>query len=134
MLSSPYPRLPWSCGRGCRVGAGAGVNAPQTLRMIDVAKSRMFCAMSRSLSFVQPTARVRRTSTVAWCRFLAVPNGEPFVLIYDPVIRLIGASDRVLRLTMRIIEPDNLIAALPDLGLTILRVGDGLSHGKTVAA
>ena len=33
---------------------------------------------------------------------------------------------------MRIIEPDNLIAAFPDLGLTILRVGDRLSHGKTV--
>jgi hypothetical protein len=50
--------------------------------------------------------------------------------MYDPVIRLIRASDRVLRLATWVIEPDDLIAALPDLGLTILRVGDGLSHGK----
>jgi hypothetical protein len=33
---------------------------------------------------------------------------------------------------MWIIEPDDLIATLPGLGLTILRVGDGLSHGKEV--
>jgi hypothetical protein len=26
--------------------------------------------MSRSLSFVQPTARVRHASAAAWCRFL----------------------------------------------------------------
>jgi hypothetical protein len=53
-----------------------------------------------------------------------------FVLMDNPVIRLIRASDRVLRLTMWIIEPDNFIAALPGLGLTVLRVGDGLSHHK----
>jgi hypothetical protein len=52
----------------------------------------------------------------------------------DPVIRLICTSDRVSRPVMRIIEPDDLIAAFPDLGLTILCVGDRLSHGKTVAA
>jgi hypothetical protein len=50
----------------------------------------------------------------------------------DPVIRLIGASDRVLRLVAGIIEPDDLIAAFPDLGLTILRVGDGLPYSKSV--
>ena len=50
----------------------------------------------------------------------------------DPVIRLICASDRVSRPVMRIIEPDDLIAAFPDLGLTNFRVGDGLSHSKEV--
>ena len=54
--------------------------------------------------------------------------------MHDPVIRLFRASDCVLRLTLWIIEPDDLIAAPPDLGLTILRVGDGLSHSKTVLA
>jgi hypothetical protein len=52
----------------------------------------------------------------------------------DPVIRLISASDRVSRLGAGIIKPDDLIAALPDLGLTVLCVGDGLSHGKSVTA
>ena len=52
----------------------------------------------------------------------------------DPVIRLICASDRVSRPVMRIIEPDDLIAAFPGLGLTILRVGDRLSHSKEMLA
>ena len=104
--------------------------------------------MSHLLSFVPPSARVRRAPTAAWCRFLTGLevnrkwglNGHgrgrqiltEFVLMDDPVIRLICASDRVLRLTMWIIEPDDLIAALPGLGLTVLRVGDGLSHSKEV--
>jgi hypothetical protein len=65
MLSSPYPRLPWSCGRGCTAGTGGNANALHTLRMIDVAQLRMFCAMSRSLSFVPPAARIHRASTAA---------------------------------------------------------------------
>jgi hypothetical protein len=52
--------------------------------------------------------------------------------MHDPVIRLICASDRILRLVARIIKPDDLIAAFPGLGLTILRVGDGLSYSKEV--
>jgi hypothetical protein len=52
----------------------------------------------------------------------------------DPIIRLIGVSNRVLRLVLRIIEPDNLITASPSLWLTILRVGDSLSHSETVLA
>jgi hypothetical protein len=39
-----------------------------------------------------------------------------------------------LRLATRIIEPDDFIAAFPDLGLTVFRVGDGLFHSKKVAA
>ena len=39
-----------------------------------------------------------------------------FVLMDDPVIRLICASDGVSRPVMRIIEPDDLIAAFPSSG------------------
>jgi hypothetical protein len=117
--------------------------------MSDIAQVMMFCAMSCSLSLVaangsgspgfrgsvvQVLDRAGRqtrgggsTATSTGAQVLA-----EFVLMDDPVIRLISASDRVLRLVAGIIEPDDLIAAFPDLGLTILRVGDGLSHGKSV--
>jgi hypothetical protein len=39
-----------------------------------------------------------------------------------------------LRLVTRIIEPDDLITAFPNLGLTVLRVGDGLPYSKKVTA
>jgi hypothetical protein len=105
--------------------------------MIDVTKLRMFCAMSRSFSFVQlgagsSPARTRTggaNSAPATARAQVLAE---FVLMHDPVIRLICASDRILRLLTRIIKPDDLIATLPDLGLPILRVGDGLSYSKEV--
>jgi hypothetical protein len=83
-------------------------------------------------SLVQALDRSRRQtggegSTATGAQVLA-----EFVLIYDPVVRLIGASDRLSRLVARIIEPDNLIATTPSHRLTILRVRDGLSHSKTV--
>lgn len=103
--------------------------------------------MSRSLSFVQPTAPGLLCANGSLVQVLdhlgCKPEVEPstatgtgtqvlaeFVLMDDPIVRLIRASDRVLRLTTWIIEPDDLIAALPGLGLTVLRVGDGLSYSK----
>jgi hypothetical protein len=47
-----------------------------------------------------------------------------FVLMDDPVIRLICASDRVLWLFTPVIKPDDLVATLPALGLTIFCVRD----------
>jgi hypothetical protein len=54
--------------------------------------------------------------------------------MHHPVIRLICVSDCILPLFALVIEPDDLIAAFPDLGLTIFRVRDGLSHSKKAAA
>jgi hypothetical protein len=107
----------------------------------------MFCAMFHSLSFVQSTAPGLPYALGSLVQVSDWSGGQPevepstatgtgaqvlaeFVLMDDPVIRLISTSDRVLRLVAGVIKPDDLIATLPGLGPTVLRVGDGLSHRK----
>ena len=48
MPPSPYPRLPWSCGRGDRESAGASVKASHALNTMDFAKLMKPWAMSHS--------------------------------------------------------------------------------------
>jgi hypothetical protein len=47
-----------------------------------------------------------------------------FVLLHDPVIRLLCVPDRVSRFAEQFVEPDDLVSAFPDFELTILRVSD----------
>jgi hypothetical protein len=55
MPPSPYPRLPSSCGRCGREGAGASVKASIALRKRVFVRLRMSWAMFRSLPFWQRT-------------------------------------------------------------------------------
>jgi hypothetical protein len=57
-----------------------------------------------------------------------------FVLLHGPVIRLVRVPDHISRFEERVIEPDDLVSAFPDVGPTILRVRDRLSHSEEVAA
>jgi hypothetical protein len=77
MLSSPYPRLPLSCGRACTAGAGTSINALQILRTINFVKPRTSWAMSHSLSFVQRTVRGSRWSRSSLAEALTPPECEP---------------------------------------------------------
>jgi hypothetical protein len=57
------------------------------------------------------------------------------VLEHDPVIRLIGAPDRILWLVLaQWMEPHDFIATVPDVRFAVLGLGDLLSYIAAMAA